>query len=114
MRCSGLLVPFTFWPPFRLPRVASGMLDGVFSYPEGGELSSRTGVYGEYLTPSEAREVLFAYIQQEGLEHPTASVSPPAGVLFLWVPCTLRAGRGRRRKSLRVLGVVILPLALSC
>lgn len=37
----------------------------------GSDAASATGKYGEYLTPAEAREVLFAYIKTEGLEHPT-------------------------------------------
>ncbi|CAM9755272.1 unnamed protein product, partial [Sphacelaria rigidula] len=37
----------------------------------GAEAASTTGKYGECLTPAEARNLLFAYIREEGLEHPT-------------------------------------------
>ncbi|CAM9600970.1 unnamed protein product [Laminaria digitata] len=37
----------------------------------GTNAASVTGKYGEYLTPSEARDVLFGYIKAEGLDHPT-------------------------------------------
>ncbi|CAM9555183.1 unnamed protein product [Scytosiphon promiscuus] len=37
----------------------------------GSELASVTGKYGEYLTPAEARDILFGYIKAEGLDHPT-------------------------------------------
>lgn len=41
---------------------------------KGSDAASVTGKYGEYLTPAEARGVLFGYIKAEGLEHPTVRV----------------------------------------
>lgn len=38
---------------------------------KGSDAASATGKYGEYLTPAEARDVLFGYIRAEGLGHPT-------------------------------------------
>lgn len=49
----------------------------------GSNAASVSGRYGEYLTPSEARDVLFGYIKAEGLDHPTVREgcsSTPAGV----------------------------------
>lgn len=43
----------------------------VVSNFSGSDAASATGKYGEYLTPAEAREVLFDYIKTEGLDHPT-------------------------------------------
>lgn len=37
------------------------------------------GKYGECLTPSEARDLLFAYVKREGLDHPTASEDSSEG-----------------------------------
>ncbi|CAM9378933.1 unnamed protein product [Ectocarpus sp. 6 AP-2014] len=37
----------------------------------GSDAASARGKFGEYLTPAEARDVLFGYIRAEGLDHPT-------------------------------------------
>lgn len=41
------------------------------SFSPGSDAASAMGKHGEYLTPAEARDVLFAYIKAEGLEHAT-------------------------------------------
>ena len=66
----------------RLSALLSSMpaLERFLRRPAGSNAASTTGKYGEYLTPAEARNVLFAYIKSEGLEHPTVSATPSEAV----------------------------------